>query len=61
MEALLCGKLNVAMANALAGMSGEVHKSLKQEWNMRVFAAENLTLDHGQVIKMLETSDVDSK
>lgn len=53
MEALLEGRLNVPMANALASMSAEVHKNLKQEWDMRVYAAENLTLEHGQVVKML--------
>jgi len=54
MEALLEGRLNVQMANALASISGEVHKNLRQEWDMRVYAAENLTLEHGQVIKMIE-------
>jgi len=55
MEALLEGRLNVQMANALASISAEVHKNLKQEWDMRVYAAENLTLENGQVIKMLES------
>jgi len=54
MEALLEGRLNVQMANALASISAEVHKNLRQEWDMRVYAAENLTLEHGQVIKMIE-------
>jgi hypothetical protein len=53
MEALCEGRLNVAQANALAGLSAEVHKNLKQEWDMRVYAAENLTLEHGKVVKML--------
>jgi hypothetical protein len=55
MEALLEGRLNVQMANALSGISAEVHKNLKQEWDMRVYAAENLTLEHGQVVKMLDS------
>ena len=54
MEALLEGRLNVNISNALAALSAEVHKNLKQEWDMRVYAAENLTLSHGQVIKMIE-------
>ena len=54
MEALLEGRLNVQMANALSSISAEVHKNLKQEWDMRVYAAENLTLEHGQVVKMIE-------
>ena len=54
MEALLEGRLNVPIANALTSLSAEVHKSLRQEWDMRVYAAENLTFDHGRVVKMLE-------
>jgi len=54
MEALLEGRINVQMANALASVSAEVHKNLKQEWDMRVYAAENLTLEHGEVVKMLD-------
>jgi hypothetical protein len=57
MEALLEGRLNVQMANALSSISAEVHKNLKQEWDMRVYASENLTLSHGQVIKMIEAPD----
>ena len=54
MEAVCEGRLNVSQANALVGLSTEVHKSIRQEWDMRVYAAENLTLEQGRVIKMLE-------
>lgn len=54
MEALCEGRLNVAQANALSGLSAEVHKNLRQEWDMRVYASEHLTLDGGQVIKLIE-------
>ena len=54
MEAVCEGRINVSQANALVGLSGEVHKSIRQEWDMRVYAAENLTIDQGRVIKMLE-------
>jgi len=57
MQALCEGRLNVSQANALVGLSGEVHKNLRQEWDMRVYAAENLTLEHGQVVKMLGSSE----
>lgn len=53
MEALCEGRINVAQANALAGLSAEVHKNIRQEWDMRCYASENLTLDHGEVIKMI--------
>ena len=53
MEAVCEGRMNVSQANALVGLSGEVHKSIRQEWDMRVYAAENLTIQQGRVIKML--------
>lgn len=59
MEALCEGRLNVAQANALVGLSGEVHKSIRQEWDMRVYAAENLSLEAGKVVKMLEVAGED--
>ena len=56
MEAVCEGRVNVAQANALTGLSAEVHKSIRQEWDMRVYAAENLTIEQGRVVKMLEVS-----
>lgn len=53
-EAVCEGRMNVAQANAVTGLSGEVHKSIRQEWDMRVYASENLTLEHAKVVKMLE-------
>ena len=53
MEAVCEGRMNVSQANALVGLSGKLHKSIRQEWDMRVYAAENLTLEHGRVVKML--------
>ena len=53
-EAVCEGRMNVAQANAVTGLSGEVHKSIRQEWDMRVYAAENLTLENAKVVKMLE-------
>ena len=55
-ECVLEGRINVSQANAVASISAEVHKSLKQEWDMRVYAAENLTYDKGRVTKMLSPS-----
>jgi hypothetical protein len=57
-EAVLEGRVNVSQANAVAQLSGELHKSLRQEWDMRVYANEHLTLEAGRVIELLEPSHV---
>jgi tRNA U34 5-methylaminomethyl-2-thiouridine-forming methyltransferase MnmC len=56
-EAVAEGRMNVAQANAIVGLSCEVHKSIRQEWDMRVYAAENLSLEAGKVVKMLEVGN----
>jgi len=55
-EGVLEGRVNISQANAVASLSTELHKSIKQEWDMRIYANENLTLENGQVIKLLEGS-----
>lgn len=57
-EAVLEGRINVSQANAVAQLSGELHKSLRQEWDMRVYANEHLTLEAGRVIELLESPNV---
>lgn len=52
-QGVLEGKTTVGQANSIVGLSGEVHKSLRQEWDMRVFANEHLSLDKGEVIKLI--------
>ena len=52
-EAVLEGRINVAQANAVVGLSGELHKSIRQEWDMRVYANENLNLKAGEVVKLI--------
>jgi len=54
MEGVLEGRVTVAQANAVAQLSGELHKSIRQEWDMRVYANEHLTLEAGRVIELLE-------
>ena len=44
------GRINIGQANAIAGLSAEVHKSVRQEWEMRVYAAENLTIEQQRLI-----------
>lgn len=58
-EGVLEGRVNVAQANAVVGLSGELHKSIRQEWDMRVYANEHLTLDAGQVIRLLEQDETE--
>lgn len=57
-EAVLEGRLNVAQANAVVGMSAEVHKSLRQEWDMAIYATENISLNKGELVRIL-IGDVD--
>lgn len=52
-EGVLEGRLSIGMANAVVGLSGELHKSIRQEWDMRVYANENLNLHAGQVVKLI--------
>ena len=52
-EGVLEGRVNVAQANAVVGLSGELHKSIRQEWDMRCYANEHLSLDAGQVVKLI--------
>lgn len=52
-EGVIEGRVNVAMANSVVGLSSEVHKSVRQEWDMRVFAANNLVIQKEGLIKTL--------
>jgi hypothetical protein len=60
-EAVLEGRVNVPMANAVVGLSGELHKSIRQEWDMRVYANENLNLQAGRVITLIGVDDESSE
>ena len=53
-EGVLCGKVNIAQANAVSALSGELHKSIKQEWDMRVYANDNMYIHGGELVKLLE-------
>ena len=53
-ESVLCGKMSVSQANAVVGLSGELHKSIKQEWEMRCYAADNMYLENGEIVKMIK-------
>lgn len=56
-EGVLEGRVNVGQANAVIGLSAELHKSIRQEWDMRVYASENLTLQNGKLLKLLDNED----
>jgi hypothetical protein len=56
-EGVLEGRVNVTQANAVIGLSSELHKSIRQEWDMRVYASENITLHNGKLLKLLDSSD----
>lgn len=52
-EGVLEGRVNIGQANAIVGLSAELHKSIRQEWDMRVYASENITLHNGKLLKLL--------
>ena len=52
-EGVLQGKVSVPQANSVCGLSEQVHSSIRQEWDMRCYAAENLSLHHGEVVRLL--------
>ena len=54
-EGVLEGRVNVGQANAVIGLSTELHKSIRQEWDMRVYASENLALQNGRILKLLDS------
>lgn len=56
-EGVLKGAVSVPQANAVSSLSEQVHSSLRQEWDMRCYAAENLTLKHGEVVRLLGVDD----
>ena len=45
------GRVSVPQANAVAALATEVHKSIRQEWDMRVYMVENLTYQQAQFVR----------
>ncbi len=52
MVAVAEGKMNTKQANAIASLSGEVHRSLELEWDMRCYVEEHLFLEEGAIIRI---------
>lgn len=57
MLAVCDGRMSVPQANALVGLSAEVHKSIRQQWDMLIYAADNLVLGPGGRVKKLPPCD----
>lgn len=53
MEGVIEGKVGTSQANTVVGISQEIHKSLKQEWEMRCYAAENLVIQNGRIVHVM--------
>jgi len=53
-EAIIDGRMTISQANGIVGLSAEIHKSIRQEWDMKCYAAQNLALSEDRVIDMLE-------
>ena len=45
-------RVTVSQANSVAALSVEVHKSIRQEFDMRCYAAENLAIRDGRVLRL---------
>jgi len=52
MVAITEGNMNTKQANALTSLSGEVHRSLELEWDMRCYVEEHLFLEEGAIIRI---------
>ncbi len=60
--AVMEGRMNVSQANSVVGLSGEIHKSIRQEWDMRVYTAENLTYCQAKIVNhVLDADDKEIK
>jgi hypothetical protein len=51
-EAVIEGRMNVPQANSVAALAAEVHSSVRQEFDMRCFAAQSLTIEQQKLIKI---------
>ncbi len=49
-EGVMEGRVNVERANAIASLSGEIHKSIRQEWDCRVYVAENFSYGQARLV-----------
>ena len=59
--ALLEGRIDIGRANAIVGLSSEMHKSMKQEWDMRCYVAESLHLEGANIKRIASSVDEDDE
>ncbi len=57
MVRLVEGDANVSQANALVGLSSEVHKSIRQEFDMLQYASDRLVIVEGNKVIFLGPGD----
>jgi hypothetical protein len=57
MVALVEQRMSIGQANALVGLSAEVHKSIRAEFDVVCYAAENFWLGEGNQLKFIEDSE----
>ncbi len=50
MVGVLEGRVSVPQANAVASLSSEAHKSIRQQWDMQTYMAEHISIEGGSVI-----------
>lgn len=53
-EGVLEGRVTTSQASQVAQLSAELHKSIRQEWDMRIYAHEHLTIEQGRIVKLLD-------
>jgi hypothetical protein len=49
-EGVLEGRVNVAQANAVAKTAAQLHNSIRQDWDMAVYAAESLSYEQATLV-----------
>lgn len=60
MQDVMDGKISPQGAQSVALLSNEIHKSIDQEWNMRVYMHESCREIEHRPTKMLEAYDVEA-
>lgn len=53
-EGVMEGRINVPQANAIADLSAEIHKSIKLEWDIRIYSSESIDYESAILKKSLE-------
>ena len=52
-------RISVSQANAVASLSVEIHKSIRQEFEMRCYVSKDVVLHAGRVLRVEDCSDED--